>query len=129
MLKLKPAATDLAWLDILPGVRVRVKPISVAMVLIGRDEAGKVFVENRVAAEADAEAGNPNVGTHAGIALVRSLVHAGIVEWEGVGDAEGNPAPVTSENVDLLLDEWRAYDAFDRLYVGPALDRGAEKNA
>ncbi|WP_036302323.1 hypothetical protein [Methylobacterium sp. 77] len=129
MLKLKPAATDLAWLDLLPGVRVRVRPISVAMVLIGRDEAGKVFLENRVASEADAEAGNPNVGTHAGIALVRSLAHAGIVEWEGVGDSDGAVIVVTPEHIDLLLDDWRAYDALDRHYVGPALDREREKNA
>ncbi len=47
----------------------------------------------------------------------------------GIGDADGQPIPVTREAIDLLMENWPAYDAIDNLYVAPALARDAEKNA
>ena len=47
--------------------------------------------------------------------------------WDGVGDAAGEAVEPSPERVDLLLDHWPAFDAFDRLYVGPALAQDAEK--
>jgi hypothetical protein len=41
---------------------------------------------------------------------------------------EGEPVPVTPANVDGLMKVWRAFDAFDRLYVMPVLAEGEEKN-
>ena len=59
----------------------------------------------------------------------RRLARLAILEWEGVGDAEGKPMPVTPEGVDALIDLWPMADAFERLYLGPALLLDDEKNA
>jgi hypothetical protein len=52
-----------------------------------------------------------------------------LLGWEGVGDADGKPAPLTPEGVDALLDLWPMAEAFERLYLGPALLLDDEKNA
>ncbi|WP_288586345.1 hypothetical protein [uncultured Methylobacterium sp.] len=107
------------WLDILPGVRIRFRPITVASMLVAREAVGKVFRDED----------QDDVGARANIALVRELARRGIAEWEGVGDTEGQPIPVTREAIDLLMENWPAYDAIDTRYVAPALAREAEKNA
>lgn len=117
MLKLTTGAEPY-WLDILPGVRIKVRPITIASMLIARDAVSKVYRGE------DQE----DVGVRANIALVREIAQRGIVEWEGVGDAEGNPAPVNRETIGALLDHWPAYDEIDVRYVAPALERGEEKN-
>lgn len=119
MLKLAPRADEPFWLDLLPGVRVRVRPITVASMLVAREAVGKVYRDED----------KTDLTARASMTLVRELAHRGIVEWEGVGTAEGEPAAVTSETVGELLDYWPAYDALDALYVTPALRRDEEKNA
>lgn len=119
MIKLSTSAAEPFWLDLLPGVRVKVRPITVASMLVAREAVGKVY---RKEDQTDAN-------VRASIALVHELAHRGIVEWEGVGTAEGAPAAVTTETIDALLDHWPAYDALDALYVTPALRRDLEKNA
>ncbi|WP_419952539.1 hypothetical protein [Methylobacterium sp.] len=117
MLKLSTSAEPY-WLDLLPGVRIKVRPITIASMLIARDAVGKVYRDE------DQE----DVAVRGNIALVREIAQRGIVEWEGVGDAEGNPAPVNRETIDALLNHWPAYDEIDVRYVAPALERGTEKN-
>lgn len=119
MLKLKPAVRDPFWLDLLPGVRLQTRPVSVGAMLLARAAAG----------EALKEAGEKEDGTvRAGEAFTRALGRAGIVAWDGVGDEAGAPVEPSPERIDQLLDHWPAFDAFDRLYVGPALTQDAEKN-
>lgn len=118
MIKLSNSLADPTWLDLLPGVRVKVRPITVASMLVAREAVGKVYRDED----------QTNVTTRASMALVHELARRGIVEWEGVGTAEGDPAPVTAETLNALLDHWPAYDALDALYVTPALRRDEEKN-
>jgi hypothetical protein len=61
-------------------------------------------------------------------ALVKALARLAIQEWDGVGDADGEPAQVTPEAVDALLDLWPIAEAFERLYLAPALLLDEEKN-
>lgn len=118
MLKLDRASTEPFWLDILPGVRIRFKPVSVAAMLIAR------------AAAADALKSGGDAGMiEAGAAFTRSLALSGIAAWEGIGDAAGEPVEPDRETILQLLDLWPAFDAIDRLYAGPALVRLEEKNA
>jgi hypothetical protein len=65
----------------------------------------------------------------AGAAFTRSLALSGIVAWEGIGDAGGKPIDPNPIAINQLLEVWPAFDAIDRLYVGPALTRLDEKNA
>lgn len=119
MLKLAPRADEPFWLDLLPGVRVRLRPITVASMLVAREAVGKIYRDED----------KTDLTARASMALVRELAHRGIVEWEGIGTAEGEPAAVNPETVSDLLDHWPAYDALDALYVTPALRRDEEKNA
>lgn len=119
MLRLAPPERSPIWLDLLPGVRVQVRPVSVSAMLLARAAAG----------EALKNAGEQEDGTvKAGEAFTRSLARSGIVGWEGIGDADGMPVEPSPERVGQLLDHWPAFDAIDRLYVAPALTQDAEKN-
>jgi hypothetical protein len=62
-------------------------------------------------------------------AFTRSVARWGILDWEGVGDADGAPVAPAAEYIDALLELWQAFDALDRLYVAPALIGIDEKNA
>lgn len=121
MLKLSTQPVDPKWLDLLPNVRVRVRPVTVAAIIVARGDAGTVFRSE--GADAD-----PQTGAKATSAMVRSLARFAITEWEGVGDENDQPATVTLEAIDALMTVWPAYDGFERLYVGPALAGETEKN-
>ena len=124
MLKLSPPARDPFWLDILPGVRIQVRPISVADMLVARAAAAESLgtkVEGDLALDRSATVA-------AGAAFTRSLALSGIVAWEGIGDAGGKPIDPNPIAINQLLEVWPAFDAIDRLYVGPAVTRLDEKN-
>lgn len=124
MLKLSLTQREPAWLDLIPDVRLRVRPPTSAAMIAARTAASKAFQPP----EEGAPAPSGDRGSEAAASLVLALAHHAIVEWEGVGDAEGEPAPVTAENVEALMRVWPAFDAFDRLYVAPALAGSEEKN-
>lgn len=50
------------------------------------------------------------------------------MDWDGVGDADGEPLAVSPDAVSALLDLWPMAEAFERLYLGPALLLDDEKN-
>ena len=105
------------WLDLIQGVRIRVKPVTVAAIIAARHAAAEAMKTQG----ADVAVGS--------VAFTCSLARWGIADWEGVGDAEGDAVYATSENIDVLLEVWQAFDAIDRLYVMPALIGAQEKNA
>ena len=108
------------WLDLGHGVRVHVRPCTTALMMAARADVHRSIAppQNETQAAGERTA-----------ALVKALGRLGIQEWEGVGDAEGEPLPVTPEGVDALLDLWPMAEAFERLYLGPALLLDEEKNA
>lgn len=117
MLKLEPVSVEPFWLNILPGVRIQFRPVSVAAMLIARGAAGEAL-----------KAGGEQATIEAGAAFTRSLAQTGIIAWEGIGNAKGTPVDPDWAAIDQLLELWPAFDAIDRLYVGPALTRLDEKN-
>ena len=124
MLKLSTPSRDPFWLDILPGVRIQFRPISVADMLVARAAAAESLgtkVEGDLALDR-------STTVAAGAAFTRSLAQSGIVAWEGVGDANGKSIDPNPIAINQLLEVWPAFDAIDRLYVGPALTRLDEKN-
>lgn len=102
------------WLDLGHGVRVLVRPLTTALMMAARAAA------THAGAEDDGQRG---------AVLIRALGRLGIQEWEGVGDADGNAMPVSADGVDALLDLWPLAEAFERLYLAPALLLDDEKNA
>jgi len=118
MLRLATRQREPYWLDLLPGVRIKVRPITVAAIIAARQAA------------AEAMQSQDGDGLFVGsAAFTRRLARWGILEWAGVGDVNGEPIEPTPENIDGLLELWEAFDAIDRLYVAPALIGTQEKNA
>jgi len=108
------------WLDLGHGVRLHVKPCTTALMMAARAEAQHTSAAGRSGGEA---AGLRST------ALLKALARSAVLDWEGVGDAEGHLAPLTPEGVDALLDLWPIASAFESAYLGPALLLDAEKNA
>ena len=106
------------WLDLGHGVRVQVRPCNTALVMAAR-AARRPEPDPPDAPQA---LGNRTAG------FLKELGRLAIEAWEGVGDIAGEPAAVTHEGIDALLDLWPIAEAFERLYLGPALLLDAEKN-
>lgn len=104
------------WLDLAHGVRVKVRPCSSALIFAARR-----------AAEAFDGTGPEAAGERMALFL-RQLAQLAVIEWEGIGDAEGKPAPVTPEGVAALMDHHPIADAFNVGYVAPSLVLDAEGN-
>lgn len=86
----------------------------------------------------------------AGDELSRELIRRGLLKWRGIGGPDGKPIepdqllpimgedgepklgedgePVMQAGIDLFLADPRAYEAADRLYVIPWLERDREGN-
>jgi hypothetical protein len=131
MLTLSTIKREPFWLDAgkvqppripVPGLRVQVRPVSLAMIIAARGAGA-------AAMKAAMETKNPDFLVAGDVAFTASICRAGIVAWEGVGDAEGKVTEPSPENIDAILEDWRVYDFLDREYVSPGLVRADEKNA
>ena len=105
------------WCDLIPGVRVRLRPLTTALMVSARGDPAIADLPEGAATE------------EAALAMAKALARRAILEWEGIGDADGSPINPGPEAIDALLDLWPAFEAFQTLYVAKALLLGAEKNA
>jgi len=105
------------WIDLGLGVRVKVEPLTTALMVAARSDPA---IRNLSAGTPDDE-----------IAVIfgRVLAERAILDWEGVGDAEGNPAAVSPESIAALLDIWPIFERFQMGYVAKGLELEQEKNA
>ncbi len=108
------------WLDLGHGVRLHVKPCTTALMMAARAEV------QRVAPSTGSDAEGSGIRT---AALIKALARLAVLDWQGVGDAAGNTAPVTPEAIDALMDLWPIASAFESAFLGPALLLDEEKNA
>lgn len=128
MLKLQPLEPEwlgrIASLDpddprpyLLAGVRVRFAPIGRKAV-----RAARMAVRDALGEDADDL-------INAGDALSCELIRRGIVEWEGVGDLDGEVIPVSPASIELFLADIGRFEAADDAYVRPWAKRDMEGNA
>lgn len=120
MLQLKQPSLEPYWMDLVAGVRLQVRPPSTALMLMSKNDAHGAIKGEEASSETTAKFQ---------VAWGKSLAKAAIVDWEGIGDAGGAPAPVTPENIELLMENYAAFSAFDREYMTPAMLLDSEKNA
>ena len=116
MIRLNPTAQDRV-IDLGGGVELTCAPLTSAVFAASRNDPA-------VAACVAAGAG-PEEAT---LATVKAVARRVIKDWDGVGDAEGNPVAPDPERIDQLLDIWPLYDAFNAKFCGPALILVAEGN-
>lgn len=105
------------WRDLIPGVRVKLRPLTTALMVAARGDPAIADLPEGAATE------------EAALAMAKALARRAIIGWEGIGDADGTPIEPSPEAIDALLDLWPAFEAFQTLYVAKALLLDAEKNA
>ena len=113
-------STEPQWLDLGHGVRLLVEPLTTAIMLAARSDPAIV----RAAADANISASNDDLARIVAKAVARIVVK----DWEGVGDEDGKPLPLTPEGIDALLELWPIFEAFQTTYIARALILDAEKN-
>ncbi len=105
------------WLDLAHGVRVLVAPLTTALISSAR-------ADDRLTAL------GPDASNEArGIAIAKAIGERAILDWEGVGDANGEPMPVTGAAVDALIDLYPIYEAFQLGYVAKGFLLVTEKTS
>lgn len=110
-------AREAEWLDLALGVRVKVEPLTTAIMVAARtDPAVRAIAP-----------GTPDDSI--AVIFAKAIAIRAIVDWEGVGDADGTPLPVSPDGIDALLDLWPIFEKFQTAYVAKGLELEAEKNA
>ena len=115
MIRLNLTATP-EWLDLAPGLRLLVGPLTTALMVSARSDPVVEAMSETSGAEELA------------LAMAKAVARRAVLDWEGVGDDQGNLVPVTPEGVDALLDIWPVFEAFQTSYVARGLILDAEKN-
>lgn len=121
MLKLN-LSNESRWIDLAGGVKIKAKPLTSAMMLAARNNPRVVaLAKGRV---------DENVVQDDAVALEVAKIIGGMVieDWDGVGDAAGEPVPVSQDWIDALFDLWPIFEAFQVNVVAGAMLVDAEKN-
>ena len=104
------------WLDLGHGVRLHLLPLTTALMVATRSDPAVQAL--------DADASNDSRAAVFAAALARRA----IVDWEGVGDADGTVITVSPDGIDALLSLWPIFEAFNLHYVSRGMLLDAEKN-
>lgn len=104
------------WIDLLPGLKLEVAPVTTAILASARADASLDGLDPESPKEVLA------------VAMAKAVARRVVTDWEGVGDDDGNPVPVTPDGIDALLDIWPVFEAFQAEVLGPHLVLDAEKN-
>ena len=116
MIRLNLTATP-QWLDLAPGLRLLVGPLTTALMVSARADAVIEAMPETATAEELA------------LAMAKAVARRAVLDWEGVGDDAGNIVPVSPDGIDALLEIWPVFEAFQTKYVARGLILDAEKNA
>ena len=104
------------WLDLGHGVRVHVGPLATSLMAAARSDPAVTALPEGASNETIA------------VAMAKALARLVVLDWEGVGNEEGEPLSVTPEGIDALLDILPLFEAFQLRYVSKGLLLEQEKN-
>lgn len=107
---------EASWLDLPLGVRIKVEPLTTAIMVAARSDPALRAISP----------GTPDDSI--AVTFAKAIATRAIIDWEGVGDADGAPIPVCQEAIDALLDLWPIFEKFQTAYVATGLELDAEKN-
>lgn len=117
--------TEPRWLDLPQGVRLRVRPVTTAVMQAAQSAAARRL-------EAAREAGPLDPDWERGLAflyLVQGLARHAVLDWEGVGDMAGAALPLSPEALDRLMEHDVMAGAFWMRATAPVQALVAEGNA
>jgi len=118
-----------AWHDMPGGVRLKLLPITTALMAEARRDPDVLAALEGVPAEGDDAETSQASDEAVAIPFAVALARLAIVEWEGVGDAKGAPVDPGPETIPALMDIWPIFEAFQTRYVQKGLLLEQEKNA
>jgi hypothetical protein len=104
------------WLDLIAGLRLQLRPLTTSLMVAARADPA---IQGLATGASDDERA---------VAFAKALARLAILDWEGVGDADGVPLPPSEAAIDALLDLWPVFEAFQTQYVAKGLLIDAEKN-
>ncbi len=127
------------WLDLGNGVRILARPITTALyraaTATALRQATQVAEESGLIEDAGGSIHDLPPLDRDGIEGVRqqfmlqALAQHAISEWQGIGDVEGNPAPVTPTTVAAFIRDFPLHATrFEAAYLREIVDLAAEKN-
>lgn len=105
-----------AWLDLGHGVRLHLHPLTTAMMVASRNDPSVSALDEEATDEESA------------LVFAKALARNATLDWEGVGDSDGNVIRTTPEGINALLDVWPLFEAFQTKYVAKGLVLDQEKN-
>lgn len=109
-------STKPRWLDLGSGLRLHVLPVTTAIMVAARNDPAVEALPEGASQEQMA------------VVMAKAVARRVVMDWEGVGDADGKPVVVTPEGIDALLDIWPVFEAFQTRCLAPHLMLEAEKN-
>lgn len=104
-----------AWLDLFPGVRVKVRPITSALIT----EAVRDADMQNLPADID-----PDLRM---VHFAKAMARVAILEWEGVADADGQALAPSADAIGALMDLHQINMAFRAAYVARGFLLAEEK--
>ena len=102
-------ASEPRWVELGHGVRVQ------------GGAADQRHADRRARGSGGARAARGGERRRAILVFCKAVARRVILDWEGVGDAEGTPIAPTPEGIDALLDLYPLFQAWEAGYVGKGL--------
>ncbi len=119
------------WLALPHGVRLRIRPVTTAVLAAAQARAQRDVEALRTEPPPDfADLSDPDVARGVAFAtLVKALARHAIVAWEGVGDVDGAPLDFAPDHAAALMDIEEMATAFWSAAMAPLDKVTAEGNA
>lgn len=110
-------AQEPEWLELGHGVRVKVPPLTTAIMIAARNDPAVRDLPD--------DAGDEERSLVFSKAVGRRVIEA----WDGVGDAGGHPVEPTPEGINALIEFYPCFEAFQTQYIAKGMALDLEKNA
>jgi hypothetical protein len=104
------------WHDMGGGVRFLLAPLTTAVLAAARTDPAVEALGPLATRDEQA------------VALAKAVGRIAILDWQGVGDGEGEPVDPSPEYIDAVLDLWPIFQAFQIGYVSKGLVLAEEGN-
>ena len=115
------------WADLPHGVRVRIKPVTTAIVSAAQHRAARL---GREAAQAAGGELDPDISRGlAFVLMTKALARFAIEEWQGVIGPDDAPLPLSCDSAERLMDIESMASAFWDAALRPIQVLSAEGNA
>ncbi len=93
------------WHDLAPGVRLQLRPLTTTLMVATRSDPDVEAVPDGTSDETRA------------LIFAKAPVRRAVLDWEGVGDSDGNVIDPSPQTIDALLDIWPIFEAFQLAYA------------